>query len=337
MIRKVLFSIALIFTVFWFSGAYLIKNRLISMLDNLESDNIKVSYDKISMSGFPGIWKISIKNPRFTLIDSIHLKQISTASIDCLVDFTFKKMTLVISDTVHQDQDIDQVHDRYTWQADQNILARIKFNSPLYEVGKNDSVSQIIKSFNLYTNRAVGIFEGKEICAISNIAIEINKLLRADSESSLIKAHARYTGEDAFLGFNEAELTLDLTVTYWDRLKPSRSININEFYLVVDDASASMEGEISLVAGRLPKGEFLVKVDNYEAAVDKIIPASFNVPKTTLKDVIVRAAEVASTEKATEATASTLLVQDKTVHFNVTFSEKGVQIGGVNLTKFNLD
>lgn len=69
MIRKILLLISLVVIVLWFAGAHFIKGRLISAITELSSDNVKISYQEIAVSGFPLAWEVEFLSPKVTVVD----------------------------------------------------------------------------------------------------------------------------------------------------------------------------------------------------------------------------------------------------------------------------
>ncbi|MFV9848031.1 MAG: hypothetical protein AB8U06_06270, partial [Rickettsia aeschlimannii] len=67
MIRKILLFVFLAFTIIWFATAYTIKNNVVSLIKNSESDNLKISYNAVKFSGYPFNWEITVTDPKVKL------------------------------------------------------------------------------------------------------------------------------------------------------------------------------------------------------------------------------------------------------------------------------
>ena len=91
MIRRIILYISLSFITFWFTGVYLIKYRVAALIKNSGSDNIKLSYDDIRVSGFPSRWEIRIIAPKVTFIDSINSRELSSKSLFIYLTSALKK------------------------------------------------------------------------------------------------------------------------------------------------------------------------------------------------------------------------------------------------------
>lgn len=82
MIRKILLFICLAYTIIWFAIAYTIKSNVVSTINNSETDNIKISYSQIKISGFPSRLQISLIDPKIKFIEHVNSKELSTEKID---------------------------------------------------------------------------------------------------------------------------------------------------------------------------------------------------------------------------------------------------------------
>ena len=81
MIRKILLFVFLAFTIIWFATAYTIKNNVVSLIKNSESDNLKISYNAVKFSGYPFNWKITVTDPKVKLIDHVNSKEFTSENI----------------------------------------------------------------------------------------------------------------------------------------------------------------------------------------------------------------------------------------------------------------
>jgi hypothetical protein len=319
-IRKLVFSLALCFVFFWFAGAYLVKGRIISILSKLESDNVTISYEKVSLSGFPNEWRISLLNPKLTFIDHVNSKQISAPIIDFLIDLSFKKAAIEVGPQIIQDQNFDQESTSYTYQADEIIKANIKFTKPLYRLDSKKNLNEIIKQFKLKINEFTINSEQKLLCRLVDLLVNLSKTDGANT----IKIYLNYEGNEEIASFTEAVLKVDMAITSLTEPTAQKNIRINELSVTLDGDNNYFDGDLELVRGKLPQGNLMVKLDNYEKLIEQVIPTTFSASKMKLKELIEDSNTLVETAGSDRSLDNTLTKKAK---FKMDFTNEGILIG----------
>ena len=70
--------------------------RVTSIMKQLDTDNIKVTYDKLVISGFPKMRKIEIIALKIRLIDHTIVHAVHILKLLCFVEFRFQKNEIII-------------------------------------------------------------------------------------------------------------------------------------------------------------------------------------------------------------------------------------------------
>lgn len=194
MIRKILLFISLAFVITWFSVAYLLKSKVLLLIENSRSDNVKISYDEIQISGFPSLWKIKLVTPKITIIDHNNSKEISSQEMICTFDLSFKKAKINFGYNIKQERNFVNKVKIYVASSDQAFEALLKFNKSLFKIYVNDNLYDNLKELK-FNNELISIANSDErIFDIKDLSLSLNKSFveQSYSENIQMKFHASY-------------------------------------------------------------------------------------------------------------------------------------------------
>ncbi len=339
MIRKILLFIALVYITLWFAVAYVLKGNVVALIKHSETDNIKITYKEIKVSGFPARWHIKLVEPKIQFINGINFGEFSSSAVTFAVHFSLKKILLDFGPEIKQ-QEVSQVKsEEYIARSGENIQILIKLNKPLYKLSNTDNFQSIAKLLQFNNKLLSIVYQGKELYNISALTLLLNKRLNADNENIALQLHLLYTGQEKVLNFTKAELDiatiLDIATKQKNQEAAVKILNFDHFKLVCDEnAHLEMRGGLQFFQHRLPQGKLSFELINYHDVVDKLISDNLIFPKKMVKTLI---------EKAVHSTASEVVKTDdgeistyEKIKFDVDFSDTGVNIGSVNLLEFNL-
>lgn len=335
MIRKILVIFLILFSAIWFSIAYILKVKTASYLENFTTTNVELSYERISVTGFPWIWHVKIKQPKLKFTSNNNHKEVTTSEIDCTFDLSFKKAQLVVNDKIKQEQDFGQEKTYYYLSSSAPVIATVKFNKPFYKFKDDTGIVNSVKAINLESANLNGIFKDEKIFDINNLNLSLRKVSNGSICDTLVHIQGDYLGQNYLLGFNSASLKMDLIVSSVDKNIEALTHEIyklNDFELIMDDDSkVGLSGSFEIQQNKVPQGQFFVSLVNYSKVIDKLVNPNFIVPKSTLKQIIVQEGK----SEVSDSLVITNVNNKKLTTFEVNFSERGVVIGSVNL--FDVD
>lgn len=337
MIRKILVTLIILFSAVWFSIAYILKVKTASYLENFKSPNAELSYERISVAGFPWIWHVKIKQPKLKFASDNNHKEISTSEIDCTFDLSFKKVQLAINDKIMQEQDFGQEKTYYYLSSGAPVIATVKFKKPFYKFKDATDFVNSIKAVSLESANLNGIFKDEKIFDVNNLNLKLRKTLNGNIQDILMQIQGDYLGQNYLMGFNSAHLEMDLTVSNVDANTETsirKIYKLNNFEITMDDDSRlGLTGSFEIQQDKSPQGQFFVSMVNYSKVIDKLIHPNFIIPKSTLKQIIVQEAK----SEASDSLMATRVNNKKLTSFEINFSENGMVIGSVNLFEINVD
>jgi len=325
-IRKFIFSIFLMFVLSWFAGAYLVKSRLLSLIEGVESDNIKISYLDSKISGFPGNWKIHILSPTIKIISHIGSRELSAKELICMFDFSFKKIIFDFGRTIkYTDETRDKLE--YILSSERNLNGLIKFNNPLYSISWNHNLREVIKLFKIDPTIISMSLDQQQIFEISDLTLLIRHSRDNKNEKFFIQSKALYKSLTD-LQIREAKFDLNMLAAEEIPTK-NKTITINRLNLNFDEAEVDLNGDVTMNKDELPKGKLLVNLVHYNDIIDKFVPTNFIISRTALKNLISRAEE--GNDIITEQ-VDTKIVDN--ADFEVEFSKNGIKVGAIELINF---
>ncbi|ABV74611.1 hypothetical protein A1C_01465 [Rickettsia akari str. Hartford] len=342
MIRKILLFVFLAFTTVWFSTAYTIKNNVVSLIKNSGSDNRKISYNAIKFSGYPFNWKITITDPKVKFIDHVNSKEFTCKNIVLNIAFSTKRAALNFGPFI---KEVDNYGDKtftYNIRSDDDINGIGKFNKPLYKISKDDNLKEILKSIQL-NNKALSIFkDNQKVFKINDLAFLIKKQHLASEESISLFLNMNYYSEKDILNFKNANLDIAASVKFAEDEEDAailQNFNIERFIFTCDnDYKVNLNGALQFFANKLPKGKLYFELENYNSIVDKLLPNNIIFSKQIIKTIIAKAINQTSNEQLNtdQNDANSAYNNIEKAKFDIEFSDKGINIGSINLLELKL-
>lgn len=336
MIRKILFFILALFVSFWFSSVHLIKNRIIDILNNLNSDNFVIKYDDIQISGFPVNWCIRIVNPNIVLINHLVLRELVLEYLDVVLDYKLDSAIVNIGKTLkYQHSSQSQNFERNIYASDDiKIFARFVKNLYFFTFNKCDTCS-IYHIFDLlhidvHKFSISDIDIGKYVFFVKKFQFLFSRKYndefsaklgfhyRSNIESSKIQKAAFLLDTDYKTRSisNASNITNandeDVIINYDNLLK------INESYLSLNENRLILNGILYFNKNnKFPFGDISVSIYGYHNIMDNIPTNSFLLPKQQLKQML---------DKAISLELGEYPVSNNT-KFSIIFSGDTIKIG----------
>lgn len=349
MIRKILIAIFLVYTLIWLIIAYTVKNNIVNIVKDAQTDNIKLSYSQVRISGFPLYMRINLVDPKIKFIDHINSKEISAKKMKFLFDFSFQKADMVFGDQIKQQENFADKLIEYDVNSKENIILSVKLNKPLYKLLSKDWLRSI-ESIQWNNKLLVVNHENKEIFNIIDLAFLIkNEKSQNDSQNSegdknlAVQLSLLYDSAEDFLNFKKAKLDLDSLIniasnpTIGENFIKNLTIN-HLIFSSEDNSQVNLTGSLGFFVRHLPKGKLFFEVTNYHKVVDKLIPNNLLLPKEMIKTLIEKAANSSLSEIVksdfNEPNFGKIGTYEK-IKFDIEFSDKGINIGSINLIEFN--
>jgi hypothetical protein len=338
-IRKILLCIVLIYTAAWFAIAYTLKGNVVGLVKRSETDNIKVTYTKVDVSGFPARWHIKLIEPKIQFISGVYSREFSSSVMTFIVYPSFKKASLSFGKEIKRQEVFHDQSTEYYMRSVEDIECLIKLNKPFYKLSNNDTVQSVTKSLQFDNKSLLVAHQDKELYNIDDVALLINRIITTGNEDIVLQLRFLYTGQEKFLNFKKAKLDLatvtSIATTQNNKDLIIKNFNVNHLNLVCDDnAVLEMVGSVKFSSNRLPLGKLSFELVNYHDVVDKLMPHNLVFPKKMVKSLI---------EKAVNSNASEAVKTDdgeistyEKIKFDVEFSETGINVGAINLLELNV-
>lgn len=340
----------LVFTVAWFSVAYTIKSNLVTLIKNSDSDNTKISYSSVKISGYPFYWYFSLTDLRVKLIDHVNYVEYTTPKATLKLAFSTKRTVMNFGEFIKLNQSHGDKVLEYIVSSNEDLKFLTKFNKSLYSVSKYDNLGTIIKSIK-WDNKQLSISKaGKKIYNANNLIFFIDKKVFPEREDIFCSLSGDVNFEDALLpgavgalsNFKNAYLDLAGSLTLTKGSKENSSKNLKHFVLekfvcLFDQTSRiDITGGLEFFENKLPIGKFSLKLYNYNAVIDKLLPSNIAISKKMIKTVIDKAIVKPSEDAGVIGAARRDYNNLDRAEFDVEFSEQGITIGAVNLLELKL-
>ncbi|WP_341787027.1 hypothetical protein [Rickettsia endosymbiont of Cantharis rufa] len=342
MIRKILLFVFLAFTIAWFAIAYTIKNNVVSLIKNSESDNLKISYNAVRFSGYPFNWKIIVTDPKLKLIDHVNSKEFISKNIVLDIAFSTKKATLNFGPFIREADNYGDKTFTYDVRSNDDINGIGKFNKPLYKISKNDNLKDVLKSIQL-NNKALLIFkDDQEIFKINDLALFIRKQNLASEENISLFLNVNYASKKDIFNFKNADLDIAAFLKFVEDGEDSallQNFTVERFIFTCDnDSKVNLNGALQFFANKLPEGKLSFELENYNSIVDKLLPNNIIFSKKIIKTIITKAIHKASDEglNIDQTDVNSAYNNIEKAKFDIEFSDKGINIGSINLLELKL-
>ena len=339
MIRKILLSIVIVYTAVWFSIAYYLKSNVVGLVKHSETDNIKVTYKQVNVSGFPVRWHIKFLEPKVQFISGVNSREFSSSAMTLVVYPSFKKASLSFGKEIKRQEVFQDQSTEYYMRSLQDIQCLIKLNKPFYKLSNNDTVQSVTKSLQFDNKSLLVAHQDKEVYHVDDVVLLINRIITTENEDIALQLRFLYTGQEKFLNFKKAKFDLSTIVNIALNQDNQdiiiKNLNINHLNLVCDDnAALEMAGSLKFFPNRLPLGKLSFELMNYHDVVDKVMPHNLVLPKKMVKSLIEKAVN-SSVSEAVKTDDGEISTYEK-IKFDVEFSDTGINIGAINLLELNV-
>lgn len=337
MIRKSLFCIITLAIIIWLAGAYYIKNKLLSELNSSINSNISFSYKDSSIGGFPFNWKISIKEPKLTLVSQSYAVELSAKKVKFYFDYDLSSVRVIFPKTLYYYLNKADNSYNYSLLSNDVIVAKINFVDSLYKIFGNAKWNRhYIHSIDLKIPSIKALHEDRELFYVNNSGIKILQ----DQVDGIAKCSVRITsdyGSDlSYFKINTAHLLLDLdyfiknTNDFVQKTSEifDHKLSINKFLFRFDNSSLDLLGTLRLSRSNFPDGNIKVSMTQYRNVIDFLFPEDFIISKTHINKLITKSMMTSLNKVASN---------NDDVKFEINFSDKGILIGNLNLLELNLN
>ncbi len=332
MIRKILLVLILLYIIIWVVFAHLVKNQSIEIIEKFNSDNLKISYNDVNISGFPYEWKISFISPKIVLIEQDKFQEFTPDIISISHDF-FNSEINFGKNINYQKLDLD-LNVKYSLLIEEDLIFKITYKKALFFIEKINNIFDHIKLINISTPTIIAIDDNKELFKIDSIKALIGQETKNFIDLYKIKMAVNFNHNEDHSGTGKTQFLLDMNYlinegVFFNQVKDiefDRKIELNNFQLKYEDSEINLNGYINFNRTSPPTGKIDCSMIQYQKIVDKIVPDNFIFSKSFIKKVISKAhnPEI-SREDFTNA------------NFKIEFSNKGATIGKLNLLELRVN
>ena len=335
MIRKTLFFSIILVAVIWLAGAHYVKSKLLESLESIESDNIKISYADANIGGSPFAWKIIFKEPKVTLVNQSSIHELSAEEAKFYFNYDLSAVRIKFPKKLEYKNSSAEKAYNYSLVSEKHINTNVTFTEPLCFINAYLLEKTHIKSFDVAIPSLKTIFDNRDIFHIANSRLQFTQNDIKEAGEYRLKIKGDYASDVSHLTIDKAYLSLDLNYTMRDANFSSlgafdydHKLDIHKGIFKFDNASIGVDGVLKLAKTSLPKGKMNISMTQYQDVVDLLVPEDFMISKSYIKKVIA---------KATMASLNKVASNDDALKFEVSFSDKGVSIGNLNLLELNLE
>ena len=335
MIRKILLLTVVVVVALWLTGAHLIKGKLILAIEDLNSDNIKFSYQDAKLSGFPFNWEVKFLSPKIAIIDQKTLHELSAQEIKFKFDYLMQSVELNLSKLISCRAVQGELAREYQFLSDQDMLVNMSFDESLYFLSSALQWKKFIASTEFNLPKLTGILDDREIFNLSAIKI-ISEQERSDLLDKIrLKLTGNYNSSVSYLKINKAHLLVDLSYlinksVFNEEQKPDfeRKLEISNASLKFNNAALDVSGVLKLTRSSLPQGAIDVSMVQYQDVIDTLIPEDFMMSNSHIKKII---------SKATLFDLNNTELNTNNVDFKINFSNQGISVGKLNLFELKVE
>ncbi len=320
--RKILLSVILYVSV-WMLSAHLIKYNTVKFIENSDTDNIKISYDKVAISGFPFAWNIIFHSMKITSIEKDGLNEVLLENVSIRYYLYRIKIALgnIISFNDARNPEYTKNH-KISSKIAHNV--DINYDIPIFQIQVDDIFKNITSvEFNVAPIKYLS--DGQLKFEISGGYLKVNKSVAQNKEIFKIKAAANAV----ILNNNSLNLQLLLDTDY---IIPSGSevetsnleseydyrIILNKLLIKSDQSMLNLSGALNFKKDVAPIGKLKIIFKNYLSLIDELLPDNFIISKTEINNFIDTNAKY---ENAGDLS-----------YFNIIFSPQGIETGGNKTT-----
>lgn len=322
MIRKIILFFVVVFVLTWIVIAHLAKSKFVSIINNSQTDNIRISYNDASVSGFPFGWTVRFASPKIAIIDQVVSREISSEYVNCVFNYNLSNAQLEFGKTLYYAADSGSDSVNYNMQSSDKIKVSTEFTKPLYKFNDTNSLRQVISKIKFANQSIIAVNKSaEELFSLSGVNLNFENVTVQNVENLSLKLVGDYKAFFSGHNVNNASLFLDINyIVNAENADFDRVVDIAKIKMNFDNAACDLSGSVSLSRNTLPKGKVAVELTHYDDLIDILLPDDFIFSKSYVKRIIVKAASI---EFSTE-------ISDK-INFDINFSENGVALGKVNL------
>ena len=327
MIRKIALALVVLFVLTWIVLAHFAKSKIVSFVNNSQTDNIKISYSDASIAGFPFGFQVRFASPKITIIDQAISREIASDYLNCSFSYKLGNAKLDFGKVLYYSSASDEAPMEYKLNSQDDIVGFVDFTDVLYKIDSSSSLRKIVKNIE-FSNPSIVAFtsNGDELFNLSGVAMKLNSNIIDSAQHFSLKLTSNYTSSFNGRSISNANCVLDAdyivsdTNNFETKNSFDHKIELVQAKLNLDNASCDLKGFIALARNSLPQGKISVELVDYENLVDILVPDDFIFSKPYVKRFIAKAAAIEFSNEVTNK-----------VNFDIEFSNKGISLGRVNL------
>jgi len=323
--------------IIWLAGAYYIKIKLLGSLNPSVDSNISFSYKDSSIGGFPFYWKISVKEPKITLISQSYAVELLSEKAEFYFDYDLSSTRIILPKTLDCNFNKADNLSNYSLLSDDVIVTKINFIDPLYKIFSNEQWNgHHIQSIDLKIPSMKAIHENRELFYVNNFGIKLLQDQVSGLDKYSIRIASDYESDRSHFKVNKAHLLLDFDYVVKNSNDFVQNVSeifdhklsINKFLFRFDNASLDMLGTLNLSRSSFPNGNIKVAMAQYRNVVDFLFPEDFIISRSYIKKVIA---------KSMMSSLNKVASNNDDVKFDISFSDKSILIGNLNLLELKKD
>jgi len=297
-------------------SAHLIKHNTVKLIENIDTDNIKISYDKVGITGFPFAWKIIFSSMKITSIEQDGLDEILLDKVS--IKYYLYKINILLGSKIYfsdsKNPEPQKDHKIFS-QTDHKIY--INYNIPVLQI-KNDNIFKDIKSLEFHIS-PIKYWIGEQLTMeIAQGNLSINKSILQNKEMFKVQASS-----EAVVSQNQ-NLNFLLDTHYIVSLndiiglenaetKYDYRIIVNKLLVKYDESILNFSGALNLKKDIPPEGKLKIVAKNYHSLIDELLPDNFVISKAEIKNFIDINSEYEN--------------NNELLYFNIIFSPQGIETG----------
>lgn len=337
MIRKAFILVVVASLIFWLAGAYLMKRKVGSFIDNIQTDNIQILHSGLNISGFPYSWKVNLSSPKILLIDNHSSIEIGSQDIEIDFSFGLKETQIDLGRNFIFTNLVDQKSAKYSVRASTNLILYANTNRRIYEIDDHKDVFYNVIDHVYIEDPLISILEQEEdtqeaeVFTVKDFAIAMQKQYDGNQDNIFFTLKGRYKSDARFFDFKSS--SIDARIKYYfddtdnSQRDYDRMIDVQKLYVDFDDAFLDSKGAIKLARADVPSGEFTLSMKHYDRIINILIPQDFILSQNYIKKIISKTVMNSGVSRNDE----------DPIKFEFKFSNEGVSIGNFNLVQNGLE
>jgi hypothetical protein len=299
-------------------SAHLIKYNTVKFIENSDTDNIKISYDKVAISGFPFAWNIVFHSMKITSIEKDGLNEVLLENVS--IRYYLYRIKIALGNIISF---LDARNPEYT--KNHKILSTtehnidINYDIPIFQIQVDDIFKNITSlEFNVSPTKYSS--EGQLKFEIAEGYLKVNKSIVQNKEIFKIKAAT----DAVILNNNNLNLQLLLDTNYIIPLVSEIESNnleaeydyriiLNKLLIKSDQSMLNLSGALNFKKEMAPIGKLKIIFKNYPSLIDELLPDNFIISKTEINNFIDTNAKYEN--------------EGDLSYFNIIFSPQGIETG----------